>query len=136
MRITRRARPVPALVTASGRRCANSACASALALLMQASAPHGGRRSETCACLSTLSVFIPRMFRASRLFCPAVLMRTLGHIVSGAVTDRRLISPAAKKFEIPMTIRASATARHNVGYWSQYRESNPSIQLGRLTFCH
>lgn len=78
--------------------------------------PAGGVQTPWCLCTSTSDAGIsaPRWAQignvsvsfhavsihtegsAPRLFFPAVLMRTLGHILSGAVTDRRLISLAAK----------------------------------------
>ena len=48
-------------------------------------------------CVSFHAASIHTESSEPRLFCPAVLMRTLGHILSGAVTDRRLISPTAKR---------------------------------------
>lgn len=54
------------------------------------SAPRWAQIGNVCVSFHAVSI------HTSRLFCPAVLMRTLGHILSGAVTDRRLISLAAK----------------------------------------
>ena len=84
------------------------------------SAPRWAQIGNTCVSFHAVSIHTEGS--APRLFCPAVLMRTLGHVLRALVCS---ITHAGNTI-ICSTFRS----------WSQQRESNSHIQLGRLTFCH